>query len=306
MPTGFVRSKKRYGSFDDAKSFSDWAQVSNYEAIRPMFEAFAARKPEATGVVQWMFNSAFPNHLWQLFDYYLMPTGAFYGTRDACRSQNVIYDYDREGVLVTNDTMDPLLDVSIVASLYNENSKLLWSKKTALRNIAGLTTEQVLHLPDNWRSLSETEHGVYFLDVRMVQSDGEELVRNFYWLSHQEEILDYDSSSWYQTPIAQAAEFSALRALPTASVEATYSSIESGKGYDREQGEVLIRNTSDKIAFFVELKLVDSVEHTPVLPVFWEENYISLLPGEERRIQVSYPTQPEGNEVIFEWNALNP
>jgi len=48
----------RYGESDDLETFLLKNQISSYEAIRPMFEAFAVNKFHSTGVVQWMYNSA--------------------------------------------------------------------------------------------------------------------------------------------------------------------------------------------------------------------------------------------------------
>src|SRR5690554_7461729 len=50
----------RYGESDDLETFLLKNQISSYEAIRPMFEAFAVNKFHSTGVVQWMYNSAWP------------------------------------------------------------------------------------------------------------------------------------------------------------------------------------------------------------------------------------------------------
>ena len=44
-----------------------------------------------------------------------------------------------------------------------------------------------------------------------------------------------------------------------------------------------LKNLSNKIAFFTELTLKDN-NGSAILPVFWEDNYVSLLPGEERDI----------------------
>jgi exo-1,4-beta-D-glucosaminidase len=35
------------------------------------------------------------------------------------------------------------------------------------------------------------------------------------------------------------------------------------------------------------LRLVKGADKTDVLPIFWEDNYISLLPGERREVRVS-------------------
>ena len=85
--------ENRYGPVTNVEQFAYRAQILNYELIRPMFEAFRVNKPKATGVVQWMLNAAWPKLYWQLYDWYLMPTGAFYGTKKACQQCQLIYNY---------------------------------------------------------------------------------------------------------------------------------------------------------------------------------------------------------------------
>lgn len=45
-----------------------------------------------------------------------------------------------------------------------------------------------------------------------------------------------------------------------------------------------VHNPTEKIAFFIELTLADKDTKEPITPVFWDDNYISLLPGERRTI----------------------
>ena len=72
---------KRFGKSNNVEEFVRKAQVINYELMRPQFEAFSAHRYNATGVIQWMLNSSWPEMYWQLFDSYLMPNGAFYGAK---------------------------------------------------------------------------------------------------------------------------------------------------------------------------------------------------------------------------------
>ena len=71
-----------------------------------MFEAFVANKYKSTGVIQWMYNSAWPKLWWQLYDYYLMPNGAFYGARKACAPLHILYNYGTREVLAVNNTLE--------------------------------------------------------------------------------------------------------------------------------------------------------------------------------------------------------
>lgn len=68
-----------------------------------------------------------------------------------------------------------------------------------------------------------------------------------------------------------------------------------------------LSNRTDKVAFFVELQLVKKGSAEMVLPVFWEDNYVTLLPGESRVLKGSWraaDTPPEAAGVRVEcWNC---
>lgn len=289
----------RYGASDSVEDFCHWAQVSNYEAIRPMFEAFAANKPVATGVIQWMLNSAFPNHLWQLYDYYLMPTGAFYGTKKSCQLVNAVYDYGAHRIVLTNDTLEAKKGFSLEIKMLDRDSKLILTKQLQDLEMNELSSSAIFDLPE----LKGGEASIHFLDLRLKNERGDEIANNFYWLSNLHEAFDYEKATWYNTPNTQYADFSGLRTLPQAKVDAVFETkgIEAG----REIAEVTIHNDSERIAFFIELSVRDSKTGKTLLPVFWEDNYVSLLPGETRILRVEYPEPKAHQAVEFSWKCLN-
>ena len=49
-----------------------------------------------------------------------------------------------------------------------------------------------------------------------------------------------------------------------------------------------IENPSKSLAFFVRLKVEKGAKGEEILPVVWEDNYISLLPGEKREVTATY------------------
>ncbi len=49
-----------------------------------------------------------------------------------------------------------------------------------------------------------------------------------------------------------------------------------------------LHNPSKSLAFFVRLKVNKGKGGDEVLPVLWEDNYVSLLPGEQREITARY------------------
>lgn len=265
----------RYGESDNLETFLLKNQMSSYEAIRPMFEAFAVNKFHSTGVVQWMYNSAWPTLYWQLFDYYMMPNGAFYGTRKASSPLLPIYHYGNQGIYVNNDHMKPFSDLSLQVKVFNVYSHLLLAEMHKL-DIGPNQAIKVLDLPE-----IEKLTPVYFLDLRLLDGDGKEVENNFYWLSTQPDIPDFEKTTWYWTPNKQHADFTALNSMEKTEVTYTYS-ISADK--NDLNFEVTVDNPTDKIAFFLEFMLVEKDTNEPVLPVHWSDNYISLLPGEKRTL----------------------
>ncbi len=62
-------------------------------------------------------------------------------------------------------------------------------------------------------------------------------------------------------------------------------------------------NVSDKIAFFIELRVSGKKSGETILPIFWEDNYISLLPGESRNIEAVFAVIKD--EPVFTINGWN-
>ena len=56
----------------------------------------------------------------------------------------------------------------------------------------------------------------------------------------------------------------------------------------------MLENPSPSLAFFIRLKVNKGAGGDEILPVIWEDNYLSLLPGEKREITATYRTSALG------------
>jgi exo-1,4-beta-D-glucosaminidase len=144
----------------------------------------------------------------------------------------------------------------------------------------------------------------YFLDLRLEDASGKVVSRNFYWLSTKPDVSDWEKSEWYVTPIKSYADFTALQGLPKVSVKV---SSETGQKDSQGTTRVKVENPSSHLAFFVHLKLTKGEGGEEVLPILWEDNYISLLPGEAREITAMYRTEDLGGAApvaaVDGWNV---
>jgi exo-1,4-beta-D-glucosaminidase len=273
----------RYGSSTNVDEFAFKSQVMNYELMRPMFEAFVAHKPRSTGLIQWMLNSAWPEMYWQLYDTYLQPNGAFYAVRKACNPLHAIYRYHHEDIYLANEDLEDASDVTVKIRAFDINSKQVF-EDVWKGDITTNTSKFIYKLPE-----LEDLTPVWFLDLRVYDENNQEVDNSIYWLSLKEDVLDWEASRdlvWpYYTPSKEYADFTALDRLPEVELSHEYTFEK-----DEEFGKVrlTVTNPSDAIAFFVFLDIVDATSDSPILPVYWDDNYVSLLPGEERTCHAHY------------------
>ena len=82
--------------------------------------------------------------------------------------------------------------------------------------------------------------------------------------------------------------------------------------HDGESGrtQVTLQNTSSKVAFFIRLKLMrrgtGNESGEQVVPVLWEDNYVSLLPGETKQLTAKYKlSELHGAPPAVEVRGLN-
>ncbi len=266
--------EKRYGKAASLEDYTKKAQVLNYELMRPMFEAFSAYRYKATGVIQWMLNSAWPEMYWQLYDYYLMPNGAYYGAKKGSSRIHLIYDYAGHSVYAVNDKLRKQKNLKAVVKAYDINSKLKFIKKVDV-NLDENSSKEIMKLPAfDWNK------NVCFVNLELYNSQNKEIDENFYWISYKKDILDYKTEVqpwYYYTPSKQYADFTALNSMPETIVE--YSVKDVVKNDNTTTFYIELKNSTGNIAFFINVSLKDKKTGLTILPVLWSDNYVSLLPN---------------------------
>ena len=291
----------RYGAVASVEEFALKCQAANYEAIRPMYEAFAANLPHTTGIVQWMLNPSWPKLYWQLYDYYLVPGGAFFGAKKGASPVAVIYNYGDKGIYLVNQTGKSLGNFQTTISVYDLNSKKIL-EQTITNSSEAYGSQKIYDL-----SHLASETTVYFLDLKSVGDFGPEAsANNFYWLSTKPDVLDEDKSEWFVTPNKSFADFTSLDQLPEAKVLSSVS-FETYNTFGADKlganAEVTLTNTGDTLAFFVEMRIVGQKSQQSLTPVFWDDNYISLPPHATKTFHAHFPDGEKPELKLQGWNV---
>src|SRR6266852_1906049 len=271
---------RRYGPATSLDDYERKAQAMTYDGQRAMFEAYGRNKYTSTGVIQWMLNNSWPSLIWHLYDYYLVPAGGYFGTKKAMEPVHVQYGYDDHSVAVVNDTRNAVPGVKVSATLYNLDATQAATHGGTLDLAPDSSTKAFdLPLPDK---ISTT----YFLKLQLHDAQGKLLSDNFYWLSTKADTLDWAKrKDTVYTPQKDFADLSGLNSLPQVTLSVHASKATAG---GRDTITVTAKNPSSSIAFMAHLRLTSGPGGDDVVPIFWSDNYFSLLPGEERVVTASY------------------
>lgn len=242
--------------------------------------------------------------IWHLYDYYLRPGGGYFGAKKAMQTLDPVYGYDDHSIWLVSSQYVDAKGLKVAARIFNIDGKQKFFKDAAL-DAAADSTAKVFEIPQI-EGLSST----YFLDLRITDAKGKLAGSNFYWLSTKPETIDWAKSNWYTTPTASYADYTALAQIPKVRLNVESRSEHGGtsdsKGKDAVT-RVVLENPTNNVAFFVRLKLVKGRGGEEILPVVWQDNYISLLPAEKREITATYHATSLGTAKpdveISGWNV---
>ena len=288
---------RRYGAPTSLEDYERKAQAMTYDGERAMFEAYGRNKYTSTGVIQWMLNNAWPSLIWHLYDYYLVPGGGYFGTKKAMEPLHVQYCYDDHSIAVVNDTYEAHARMKVTAKLYNLDAKEVASREETI-DVPADAALKAFDLPSA-AHLDST----FFLRLEMDDAAGKLVSDNFYWLSTKEDTLDWaNRRDTVYTPQAEFADLTGLNSLPEATVRVTHTFEQrGGKGIVR----VALKNEGKSLAFMIRLRLTDS-RGNDIVPIFWQDNYVSLLPGESRSVSATYDALVlHGSQAVLHVSGWN-
>ena len=115
--------------------------------------------------------------------------------------------------------------------------------------------------------------------------------------------MDYAGTKWFITPIKEFADFTGLKDLPGIKINVQHSFEPLGL---EQKVRVTVENPTDTVAFFVHLNVVRKESENSVLPIYWDDNYVTLLPGEKRKLEAYFSIEDlKGDEPALKVSGWN-
>jgi hypothetical protein len=254
-----------FGAATSLEDFERKAQMLNYVSHRAIFEGMNAHLwAPNSGRMLWMTQPAWPSNMWQILSSDYDTQASFYAVKKACEPVHIQLDLSNYEVAIVNNTTSPLTGLSLTANVFSlDNKPLLHHEEKKDGAADSLTDGFKLDLAPH------LANGVVFVKLELHSSAGQLLSENLYWLAAK-------SSSYRQ-----------LNRLPPATLLADATSTRSA---DSTHIHAQLKNSSSTPALAGKLTLLNAADNSRILPVYLSDNYVSLLPGETRDIDIEYPS----------------
>lgn len=277
----------RYGKVANLADFVRKSQLMNYEAFRAMYEGRNAKMfNPVTGVITWMSNPAQPSFVWQIYHHDLEPNASFFAVKKAGEPVHIQLNESDWNVEVVNNSPEPLKGAKAQLSIYTLQGDAAFQHVYEV-SVPASSTRPVGSI--DW----PTGLGpVHFMKLTLIDAAGKPLSDNFYWRANAE----------------NADDLQALKQLHTVTLDAQIARHDSG---DTSLLTVTLHNPGTQVALMTHLQLRRQGSNERVLPVFYSDNYVSLVPGETRTITLEAAVADLKGDtplvVVDGWNVgLNP
>ncbi len=262
-----------FGAATNLEDFERKAQMLNYVEHRAIFEGFNAHLwAPNSGRLLWMTQPAWPSTMWQILSHDYDTQASFYAVKKACEPVHVQLNLPDYRVAVVNTTTTPLTALSLDARVFSLDNKLLLQRQQTID--AGSDSVAAGFELDLAPLLSSH---VVLVKLELKNTAGQLLSGNFYWLASSEPL------------------YRELNKLPSAELSASAAS-QSVNG--QMEVKIQLRNSGAVVALANKLTLEKAADGSRILPAYFSDNYISLLPGESREIDIEYPAAADGSPKI--------
>lgn len=258
--------QEELGGSNSLEDYVRKAQMMNYVDYRAIFEGFNQHlwAPNG-GRLLWMTQPAWPSMLWGIISSDYDTQASYYATRKANEPLHVQMDLSNNDIAVVNTTREPLESSSVTADIFSLEGKLLQH-----------TEHPVPAVTDNVSVVGRLDlaslmgDGTVLVRLELHDSSGKLISRNIYWRAATE--------SGYRS----------LNTMAQAEVSATAHLLGGKDDAGERTVQIVLKNHGATPSLETKFVLEDG-KGKQLLPVYFSDNYISLMPGEEQTVTVKVP-----------------
>jgi hypothetical protein len=208
--------------------------------------------------ITWMSNPAQPSFVWQIYYYDLEPMSSLFAVMHAAELMHIQFNESNGHLQVINNLPAPLTNASARVSIYNLDASLAYQHETPVTAPPDVATDLgAIEFP-------AAVSPVHFLKLELKDSTGRLISSNFYWRTLPDDPDDFNDLA----PV-------------TLEAKATSQDVEL-----KRRLTVTLHNPSTGVALMAHLQLRRQKSGERILPVFYSDNFVSLLPNKSKTVTI--------------------
>jgi hypothetical protein len=260
-----------YGKAASLEDFCKKAQMQNVETMKAMYESWNDHMwKDASGMLIWMSQSAYPSMIWQTYDYYYDLTGAYFGAKTACEPVHIQWNPATNSVKIINNKPYDITGLTAEASVYNMDGQIVpgYSIKKQI-NVSATSATEAFKAFEKSADLPKLSQ-VHFLKLKLFDVKSKLLSENFYWIGNT--YLDYTG----------------LNKMPSVGSSLSVSRpviFKAKNGINKLLKYVIVNNSKTTAAFGIRTQLLNNAG-AQLLPALYNDGYFSLMQGEIKTLEV--------------------
>jgi hypothetical protein len=220
-----------------------------------------------------MTQPAWPSSEWQILSHDYDTQGSFYGVKTAAEPVHVQMNLPDHHIIVVNNPAAGLNGATVTAAIYAPDGKLLHKTSQAV-SVGGGAISAPMDMGVN-DALSA--HKLVIVRLALTDAGGQELSHNVYWQGVDDAAMN------------------GLNALPATAVSVKAAT-------KAKSVAVTLTNPSNVPVLETKLTLLDA-RGARILPAYYSDNYVSLMPGETRTVTIDYDGGTPASIAVRGWNA---
>ena len=253
------------------------AQLVNYDVYRASIESINRQLwDNSSGILLWKSNSSWPSMTWQIYDWYLQAHAGYYGTKKAASPMSMQWNRDDNSISLINLTKNDYQNLVAMIQIYDIATGYV---DTVVESHISIQSDKVIKIA----TLVNIPIAASIMKLSILDSSKNVLADNYYWLN-------------------QNNDYTAFNKLPAPSITINQGVVTKKDGKTKYEFEI---DNEDGLAYMVALKVVGEKSKSELLPSYWSDNYVTLLPNESKKVSVELFDIDVTEKPILEYSTYN-
>jgi exo-1,4-beta-D-glucosaminidase len=191
---------------------------------------------------------------------------------------------------VVNQTAEARAGLKVAVEFFDLDGSRKYFTEISGFNVGPNSSREAMTVP-RVRNLAPT----YLVRVVLMNASNKVLAENVYWGSATDDDLgDARNDEQFASRLATWADMSALNTMPRGGLDV---SAHAAEFHGERYVTIALANPGSHVAFFVRAEVTQGSDGEEILPITYDDNYITVFPHEMRTIEAVFSNSDAGDRA---------